>query len=147
MGRVPVDISYDVGYQSLIDATTLETTTTVPVIFVENELLFRVSLYFYGAAYNVNCINIWRLGIGDLQNPMIESDNSEFNVPGDWADVDVDTGKISIRVNSNNSEIEDDLGIKEWKQYYCEIIGYDNDSRRITIALFKITVKNTVYGD
>lgn len=146
--RINVDITFDLDAKHLVLASNANAeSNSVIAAYTDNEYLFRMNI-FNDPPTKLDMTNVtsFKLGIGLLNatTPMVESDNTEFNVFGDWAETNVAAGLISCRVDTNSATLEAWLANAEWKQCYCEVKATDpiGDS---TIALFPITIKNTLY--
>ena len=146
--RTPISLSFDLGVKSLVtpaDPNVVSTQTTQ--VYVENEYVLCLNIYNVPPTkVNLSGTVSYKLGIGYLDGvaPLLESNNAQFNIPGDWALVNPTNGLISVRVDTNNAALEADLGSDAYKSYYLEVKAQDaiGDS---TVLLCPITVFNTVY--
>lgn len=147
-----IDIHYDVIPQSITSSNVSSVASNyAPTGFYGNNYLLRTEIMSNCSSVDLDDLVNWRFGIANLgttQNPLVESNNASFNVPGDWVETDPTIGKISIRVNTTSTSLSTDLGASVGKRYYAEISGTSNTTADIiTVAVFPFNIKNTIYKD
>lgn len=146
------EIHYDTQPQSITSSNTSSVASTyAPTVHYGNNYILDIEVRSNCVATDLDDLIDWRLGVGNLstlQNPLVESVDADFNVPGDWSETDPTIGKISARMNTTSTTLNTDLGTTAGKRYYCEISGTSNVSGDIiTVAVFPMNIRNTVFKD
>lgn len=142
--RTPITIYYDISDQQLkTDSNCSSTTYSYPTVFVENQYLLTAYIYNNCAAYDLSTVSDWKYGIGNIsEGALVESNAASINTVGDGSNVAA--GVITIRINTNSTELESDIGTSGNKVYYSELVA-DPDTEYTTVFFCPINVKNTVY--
>jgi len=145
-------VNYDTQPQSITSSNSSSVaSTSAPTVCYGNNYILDIEVRTNCVSTDLDDLGTWRLGVGNLstlQNPLVESLNADFNVPGDWTETDPTIGKISARMNTTSTTLNTDLGSVSGKRYYCEISGTSiSTGDIITVAVFPINIKNTIYKD
>lgn len=89
---------------------------------------------------------LWYFGIDDAYTAdkadLVNSTNDQFNIPGDWAGLDVATGQISVRVDLTAEGFKTSLGSASSKTMYAAIFMQPLGGKWTPIAHWDILVKN-----
>ena len=148
--KQPVNVWYDSDIPGLIDSNvsgTISQTTVFPQIFDYGDYVLRMRIYDQApATKNLTNVSSFSMEIGELGGEVfITANNASFNSSADWSLVNVGSGQISVRFDSNVAALSADLGTSTWKQYYCEILGSNTTTGdTLTVMVCPIRIRNTV---
>lgn len=73
---------------------------------------------------------------------LVVSQNDQFNIVGDWAGVDPDNGKVSVRVNLNTTNLKNALSGKDSEVMIAELWYTPVGGDPVLFVQFDVFVKN-----
>ena len=130
----------------LVNSDRQSLTSTNPDFFVESNALLRFEITdsngdpvnLTGLTFLFGVNNSFVTGSQDL----IRSDNSQFNISGDWTEANVTLGKICCRIDCTNEDILTLLGDNEALFARCSLwaIGTNN----YLLAQFPCNIMNII---
>jgi hypothetical protein len=111
-------VYYDVARRALLSATgAIARDTEYPYLYFTEKPLVRLRLVdgdkaiaYTGLSSGMSFVVSIDADYDVTKEPYVRSVDEDINVEGDWDDVDVEAGKLSIRLNSNTVTAQDALG-------------------------------------
>lgn len=101
-----------------------------------------------GAPVDLSGYDEFYFGIGYsfiyLDTPLVDSDNTQFNIVGDWDDVDTIQGKICCRVNCSPAAFASFLGSIKKRTAYFDLWALKSGQTPVLLVQSKIDAKNPI---
>lgn len=149
MSRRVIEIYLDIEGSRFIDSDGALVSTNM-VMFRGTEALVQCHLrladgltYFEPPAGST-----WFFAIDDSftegHDDYVVSNDSLFNISGDWSDLDVANGKISFRVDTATTQLTTAMGTSSSKEMYGELWMTPPAVDPIILAQWKIDMKGIV---
>jgi len=76
---------------------------------------------------------------------LILSDNSQFNISGDWNETNTAEGKITCRTDLRQQRILDYILADPYKIAYVDLVAMKEGEPNYLLAQFKTNIKNVIY--
>jgi hypothetical protein len=136
-----ITLFYDQKDQQLKSSNTYATeSTSSPVMFVDNDYEYTITIANNATPVDMSSGNNWRVGLGNL------GDNTPIiNIPD--SDIDASNSSSGVLVftcNTTSTALELAMGQSSIAQFFMEIQA-NSSSNPITVALYQVQVQNTVY--
>jgi len=80
---------------------------------------------------------------GESPDP-VYSDDTQFNIAGDWSQLDVNGGKITTRVNCSSTALAAKLGANEWISMWAELWYTAPGQTESLIAQWQVIMRNII---
>lgn len=132
--------------QEIVDASNNSVGDIYPKIYTRNSILFRARLLLSGAAFQIPVGTQFYCGIDKVSeqnvSDLVTINNDQF-LEADWDEWSLVGGKICWRCNTNRPGLLADMGVKEWKVYFCGLWMTVPGEEPSLLVEFKIKVMNS----